>query len=871
MHFPAAFGIVISVNLQRVSQKSGIPRLSQRRVFFRLLRQLPLLVFAAVSLFPEVSYAAPRRLVVLKVDGLPHDLVDSLVRERDPLSGKSRLPWIDYIFYQRGTRLANFYVRGTSLSAPSWSLIETGQHLQVKGNVEFDRYTLHAYDYLNFIPFYFKSAAGARIDMPGVEVLDSLGLPMLSDAFPHEERYIGFQLYQRGMRFNTLREAVQKRFLKDPRELLAEWTMGIETRSAFFDQMERELLRKLDDPTVRYLDLYISAFDHIAHHVRDPAVHRAELVEIDRLIGRVWSAIEKSNLASETAIVLVSDHGFNTDPNVYSQGYNLVKLLGSAAGGGHHVITKRRLLMEYAIKGMNFMVPLITTSTDQSYYLKGQSADYPTALLDFDGNERASIHLRNSDLNLLQILWRELQRNNLTPPLRSALSSAFFEVRDSQRPVWERNLNELNEELVVLRRRIAQQRRLWDSQPKQFKPEEIRIGLDDQKKRVFAKLEKWEGQEKDYTEFAQKLATLLALRKETFNPAKVKVSDVIARNAMGERNSIFQLQNYVVGVAPGGLVLDTRGSLDLQKSFIRVNYFSLLRDISVRNNVQRGVSNRPVDMVATRIPAELLSQTLAEKDIHPDVIWVNGGPLQQALILGRVDARGALSFRYVPITGLTQDATGQITFERISWQPNLPLRIFEDEKLNIPAADRTTWLNEWHTDLEWLNALHRTNYSNGLIGLFEEVAHHDLPALSADEPGLSADELLSRRYLKRQRDLIEADILVVANDHWNFDVRGFNPGGNHGSFFRISTHSTLMLAGGSKTDIPHGLVIDEPYDSLSFLPTLLALTGNLRDDNNPVPMLWNKGFRRFPGRTVKEIFTSTRNKQIALTGENATP
>ena len=40
--------------------------------------------------------------------------------------------------------------------------------------------------------------------------------------------------------------------------------------------------------------------------------------------------------------------------------------------------------------------------------------------------------------------------------------------------------------------------------------------------------------------------------------------------------------------------------------------------------------------------------------------------------------------------------------------------------------------------------------------------------------------------------------MVVASDHWNFDVRGFNPGGNHGSFLRISTHSTLMFAGGDQ-------------------------------------------------------------------------
>ncbi len=151
---------------------------------FRLLKLLILLAVAWFVVSPTPCSAAPKRLVVLKVDGLPYGLLDSFVRERDPRSGKSRLPWIEHIFYQRGTRLANFYVRGTSLSAPSWSLIETGQHLQVKGNVEFDRYTLHAYDYLNFMPFYFKSAAGSRIDMPGVEVHDSLGLPMLADAFP---------------------------------------------------------------------------------------------------------------------------------------------------------------------------------------------------------------------------------------------------------------------------------------------------------------------------------------------------------------------------------------------------------------------------------------------------------------------------------------------------------------------------------------------------------------------------------------------------------------------------------------------------------------------------------------------------------------
>src|SRR5678815_1795468 len=149
---------------------------------------LRLCVFAVLLLFFSFpAFAQTKRLVVIKCDGLPYDVVDRYVKQRDPQSGKSVLPWIDHIFYQRGARLSNFYVRGMSLSAPSWSLLETGQHLQIKGNVEFDRFTLHSYDYLNFFPLYFAGIRGQRIDMRAVEVLDSLGLPMLSDSYPHNE------------------------------------------------------------------------------------------------------------------------------------------------------------------------------------------------------------------------------------------------------------------------------------------------------------------------------------------------------------------------------------------------------------------------------------------------------------------------------------------------------------------------------------------------------------------------------------------------------------------------------------------------------------------------------------------------------------
>ena len=167
---------------------------------YLLRRAFVLIACACLLLAAETSLAQARRLVVVKVDGLSQEMVDRFVRERDPRTGKSLLPWFEHIFYERGTRVANFYVRGMSLSGPSWSLLDTGQHLQIKGNVEFDRLTLHSYDYLNFIPFWLSSAAKARVDMPGPELLDELGIPLLADSYPYAERHLSFQLYQRGTR-----------------------------------------------------------------------------------------------------------------------------------------------------------------------------------------------------------------------------------------------------------------------------------------------------------------------------------------------------------------------------------------------------------------------------------------------------------------------------------------------------------------------------------------------------------------------------------------------------------------------------------------------------------------------------------------------
>jgi type I phosphodiesterase/nucleotide pyrophosphatase len=830
---------------------------SRRLVSWRVATSLGLLV-AAVFLILALqtgAQAQTKRVVVVKIDGLPYEAVERFVRQNDPLTGKSQLPWFDYIFFNNGTRLTNFYVRGMSLSAPSWSIADTGQHLQIKGNVEFDRDILHTYDYLNFIPFYVKQTTRGNVDMPGTEVLDSVGVPLLVDAYDNYERVPGGQLYERGSQLALLQRAGQKHFLRNPIELAGEFISGFEVRNIVYDQIVREMIEKLNDPRVRYLDMWTGAFDHAAHHNNDRESHLASLRELDAILGRLWTAIQKSPMASETALIVVSDHGFNSDERAISQGFNLVKLLGSHSGGGHHVITKRRLLMDYSIKGINPFVPPITTTSSESYYLKGQNTNYPTALLDFDGNERAGLHLRNRDLNVLHILLQELQRKDLSPAVRRAATDYFFKTLGNARTRWVGELDQLDEELVALRRATEKQRALCKAQPKKFTAADREFGRDDQARRICLLSMQWTELEKAYSGYITILRNLLSLRPEGFEPDKLKLDQLIPEKAMGPRNDIHDLQNYVVGAGPNGLVLQADGTLDLERSFARLNYFEFIHEQKVRNNVQSTVSNRPVDFVAARIPRESIAPALDTADLRPDddVVWLYGGRDRQGLILARGETEGKLSLRYLPIANLTQDEKGLIHFDRIDWKAGLPLQILEDARLGVERSVRPAWLNEWHTDLEWLRALHKTQYSNGLIGLHEQFTQFTAPGTDVNAPGLSADDRLLHRFRRRQRALVETDMLIAANNHWNFDVRGFNPGGNHGSFFRISTHSTLMFAGGERTGIPRGLAVPEPYDSLSVVPTILALTGYLQSDNTPVESLARRGFSKFPGRVIEEV------------------
>lgn len=773
--------------------------------FLRSLRSSALLALAIGVALAGQKPPAAKRLVILKVDGLPAGLAERYVRERDPVTGKSRLPWIDLVFHQQGAIISNFYVRGISLSVPSWSLLDTGQHLVIRGNVEYDRYTNRVYDYMNFFPFYVNYARLKQVDMPGVEVLDEAGVKLLIDRYPVEQRYQSLQLYQRGVDWQTLKGSLLHRITsRSPRQLINEWQSGFVLSSGVNEQIERELEAKLADPKVLYLDLYTGDYDHIAHLSNDAVTQYDELKHLDALVGRIWTAIQGSSQAANTVLVLVSDHGMNTDPAVYSQGYSLVDFFNSVAGGGHHVITNRHPLDEYKLQGLDPFVSEVTTASPNSIYLQGQAEQYPTVLLDLDGNERASIHFRNGRFNELHILLQRLSRKDLPREQRAIAVRRFFTILDEQRPTWERELSEIKEELRALKRKIDRQSLLVEEQQRKWTQSERDAGLDRDARREGARLHYWEEDYAGYTEYTRILARLLSTEPSQLDPLRVKIEDLIPRRAMGDPNTIYDLQNYAIGPDSG-------------TDFRRMDYFPVLTSLRVRNSVQPGVGIKPIDFLAMRA--------------SDAAIWLYESADSQALILSRGD-----QLRYVPVKSLTQDRSGQLHYTEQAIRAGLPLRYFEDPNLNV-AGDRAAWLTAWHTEREWLDAVHRTEYSDGIIGLREQLSPIVLPPQT--EPA-TQDDILLRRFEQRRRDNVQADLLVLANNHWNFNARNFNPGGNHGSFYRISTHATLLFAGAG---VPHGLEIERPYDSLSFFPTVLSLAGALESGE----------LDRLPGQPITEL------------------
>ena len=685
-----------------------------------------------------------KRLVLVKVDGLAADRIEQLLPQIDPQTGRSILPWMHYIFLERGTWVRNFYVRGISLSAPSWSMLDTGQHLAIRGNAEFDRFTPRVYDYLNFFPFYAGYARSQRVDMPSVEVLDQFGIPLLLDQFPADARYQSMQLFQRGVRWTTLKGSVTDRVKRPLRELINEWETGFEMSPGIEEQEEKEIIAALADPKILYLDLYLGDYDHTAHLTNDEPSQLAVIKRLDALLGRLWGAIQASPLAAETVLVLVSDHGMNTKAGTYSQGYNLVKLFNSSEGGGHHVVTVRYPLTEYRLVGLDPFVSYVISPSSESLYLRKQD-DYPTALIDPDGNERAAVQLRNSDLNAIHTLLLQLKRGDLGSSQRTAVREGVLRIVEANRPVWAKTLAQLNEELTALRKAIERQQALVRVDRSRKKREQSGFSipeLNQADRRHLVTLETWQTDERGYREYARSTHRLLDLKESDLEPGRIHIETLIPKGVMGEPNSLYQLQNYVVGLSRNGIVLTAGGSLDLDGTFQRVNYFTTLARRACEKPRPARRWNR-ADRFCRGACACGCFGIVALARGSAGLRWQSlfSRMSNMRLLLLSQFREGTLWLRYSAGSQPGAGCGGNDSTSRPRrGADGFSLRLFEDPELRVSGKEstRATWLNQWHTEREWFEAIHRTRYSNGVVGLYE-CFQRSQPA-SIPEPFRIADE-----------------------------------------------------------------------------------------------------------------------------------
>ena len=446
--------------------------------------------------------------------------------------------------------------------------------------------------------------------------------------------------------------------------------------------------------------------------------------------------------------------------------------------------------------GLNPLVQRVITPSTSSFYLAGESAHYPTAWLDLDGNERASVQLRNSDINKIHILLLQLARPNLPSNARRAAAMCVSETISRHRAEWTKTVSELGEEMRAVQETINERKKIDQPKSRTDEQEDDMVA-----RRASDQLQALEHEHTEYTAFLAHLHALLDLQIDMERPFRQKISEFIPDLTLSDNNRVYDLQNYICGPSVGGLVVSADGRLDEKRSFRFVNYFSLLAQQRARNNPQAALSSRPIDFEAMSLGAPNFAY------------WLYADEQNQVLI--QVNRAGQISLK--PIRHLTQDESGKITWIPQDWRAGLPLHIFEDPQLRVPpGSDRKSWLSDWHSESEWLKAIHMCQYSNGVISVVEYLS-----PVGENVPGPAGMNPILLRFERRRRELVQADFHIFAADHWNFNARNFNPGGNHGSFFRISTHSVWMMAG---SGVPVSR-IEEPYDSLNFASTVLSLMG----------------------------------------------
>ncbi len=838
------------------------------RVMLGLLLAGALNASATEPASPPPAPDSPPRLIVIKVDGLSPILVDALMDPDNPekverlpdpegfrravalfrmqTGSRDLVPNLRRYFYEKGVVADNMYSATTTLSSIAWSVIETGQPSVIKRHMYFNRSNGQLRGYLDAFRDTWDITWRRGRKTTAVWELDQTGVSLFADAFQPLRRYDTPQMYYRltpASYLSGLAAAYLTAGESNPwgmaRRHLARQVEGMNYPDFSEEFAADHISAKLLEPDAgrgeRYD--YISTFfslDHQQHVDPNPEniVHR--MIRLDRRIGRILNAVEQSQRRDSTLVAVVSDHGSEYEPGAINQAWPITRAFRTRLFGGHTVAT---VMAEDAGRALSSPIPGVDYpriyESPFSPYGKtaGGEDGYSTAFIDNFGNARAEIHLRNNDLNRLQLLLQAHQQRRFTEPQRARLGES---LRSTLADVWrwlEADLAGYEDYYTGVSAWLpnlkARQDFYWRDAASRLEEEQA---LDAAQLRALHRL----------AELCRAPDPLTWLEKN-----KPGVADLIPKRYFGRRNSVFQLTHYTIGLDEKGNWIES--TLNLQGERVPMDYISILSTYSLPNPPASQEPN-PVDLMVRTLPVEPVRAALvgrgwlaAETELR-QAIWIvstaqnNLRRGDQALLLEAANG----NLRYLPVHRLTQRADGQLDLEPAAELD--PLGLLYDEGFQAPdGTPAFWWLDEFHSPRQWLLAVHNTHYTVAPL-IFDDIAGFhaepfvDNPQFQEILAGFSGDAT-RQRYLRGLRWKYRAqlpDLLLWSNHLWNFSSKSQTSGGSHGGLTEPVTRTTFMLWGGHDFGLPAGSRLDQPATTLDIAPTLAQLMGMLDAHNRVV-------------------------------------
>ncbi len=852
---------------------------------------------AVMAAEPDYS-GRPKRLILMKSDGLPPDMLAAMTfPERQDLwdrlpygeeyrkqvdiylkqTGKQiLLPNIRKYLFEDGVWVSNTYSETLTLSAVAWSVIETGQHSVVKGHGTFSRDTAYLRSHLDGFRDTLDALKYRGGKTSALWTLDQVGVSLMLDAYDLERTWTSPHIYRRIGNRDLLLE-MGKRWLdnyKDGFGNIVRSHLSRQVTGLDYIEFAQELAGFMTARNVLERDLtgaerfdFISPLftlmDHQQHIDPHPKNMIHWLVKADLIVGEIFEAVEKSDRRDDTIVALVSDHGSEIQPGNVAFSFPITKVFRTPIFGGHTVKT---LLVESAWNALSTPIPGIdfprTYESDYSPYGKKSGSEagedgYVTCFIDSFGNARSTVNLRNDDINRLHLILMRLKEK--PDPERFQKLRGLFKTTLDQTRRW------LEPDLALFEDyHLGSLDLIRGLEPKaDGYSQDSRWRLDEEAKRD-----------------APQIAALKRLLSVRFEPGEgglqfdqafsgdFKIEDFIPKGYFGPANTIHQLSHYTMGLDQE--LRWVQSTVDPQGNPVAMDYFQILDDYQAPNAPVNGLRN-PFDFIATRPhtdqirPALLAKELVAEGDALQNVVWVKstaddnprkGG---EALIIQTWDNR----IKYVPVSGLKQAGDGSFSFDLGDGVDPLALLRGEGFQPKSSEVSPLEWARAFHPRQDWLEATHLTEYSTAVCILLDIVNDPVDEFIDATDfqkymVHFSGEEMKQRylRGLKRKFANQQPDFIVWADELWNFNSKARTSGGSHAGLRPMVARTTFLVWGGDNTPVARGRVVDQVATTLDVAPTLFRAAGMLDADNNVLrqPLsIPERPLHRLPGRVI-DIF-----------------